>query len=119
MGTAIITGAGTGIGAAAARKLASAGWNVALVGRRAELLDRVGAEIEMKGGRALPLSFDLGEPEAAKAIVDRTADRFGSVDALVNNAAVIKVLPIAEFTTDILDEQLVAGTGFEPTTTPS
>lgn len=104
MGTAIITGAGTGIGAAAARRLASAGWNVALVGRRADLLDQVGADIEMKGGRALPLSFDLGEPEAAKAIVDRTVERFGSIDALVNNAAVIKVLPIAEFTTDILDE---------------
>ncbi len=104
MGTAIITGAGSGIGAAAARKLASAGWNVALVGRRLGALNQVAAEIEKAGGRALPLSFDLHEPEAAQAVVDRTIDAFGGVDALVNNAAVIKVLPIAEFTTDILDE---------------
>jgi NAD(P)-dependent dehydrogenase (short-subunit alcohol dehydrogenase family) len=104
MSTAIITGAGTGIGAAAARKLAAAGWNVALVGRRVDLLNQVAADIETIGGRALPLRFDLNEPDAAKAVVGRTIDKFGDVDALVNNAAVIKVLPLAKFTTDILDE---------------
>ena len=46
MSTAIITGAGTGIGAAAAKKLAAAGWNVALVGRRVDLLNQVAAAIE-------------------------------------------------------------------------
>lgn len=104
MGTVIITGAGSGIGAAAARKLASAGWNVTLVGRRPDALSQTATEIEKAGGRALSLSFDLCEPDAAKAVVDRTTDAFGGIDALVNNAAVIKVLPIAEFTTDILDE---------------
>ncbi len=104
MSTAIITGAGTGIGAAAARRLAAAGWNVALVGRRIGLLDQVAAEIKAGGGQALPLGFDLHEPDAAKAVVGRTIDRFGDVDALVNNAAVIKVLPLAEYTTEILDE---------------
>jgi NAD(P)-dependent dehydrogenase (short-subunit alcohol dehydrogenase family) len=104
MSTAIVTGAGTGIGAAAARRLAAAGWNVALVGRRAELLSQVAADIEARGGRALPLSIDLNKPDVAKAVLARTADKFGDVDALVNNAAVIKVLPLAEFTTDILDE---------------
>jgi NAD(P)-dependent dehydrogenase (short-subunit alcohol dehydrogenase family) len=104
MGTAIITGAGTGIGAAAARRLAAAGWNVALVGRRGELLDQVAAEIAAKGGSALCLSLDLHEPEAAKVAVERTIARFGGIDALVNNAAVIKVLPLAEFTVEILDD---------------
>jgi NAD(P)-dependent dehydrogenase (short-subunit alcohol dehydrogenase family) len=104
MSTAIVTGAGTGIGAAAAKRLAAAGWNVALVGRRADLLKQVAAEIAAKGGQALPLSFDLNRPEAAKAVVGGTTDKFGGVDALVNNAAVIKVLPLAEFTTEILDE---------------
>jgi NAD(P)-dependent dehydrogenase (short-subunit alcohol dehydrogenase family) len=104
LGTAIITGAGTGIGAAAARRLAKGGWNLALVGRRADLLDETAAQIERAGGRALALSFDLSRPEAAQAIVAKTAAAFGAVDALVNNAAVIKVLPLAEYTTDILDE---------------
>jgi len=104
MSTAIVTGAGTGIGAAAAKKLAAAGWNVALVGRRVDLLNQVAATVEAAGGRALPLGIDLNEPNAAKAVVTRTIDRFGGLDALVNNAAVIKVLPLAEFTTAILDE---------------
>ncbi len=104
MSTAIVTGAGTGIGAAAAKKLAAAGWNVALVGRRVDLLNQVAATIEATGGRALPLGIDLNEPDAAQAVVTRTIDEFGDLDALVNNAAVIKVLPLAEFTTAILDE---------------
>jgi NAD(P)-dependent dehydrogenase (short-subunit alcohol dehydrogenase family) len=104
MGTAIVTGAGTGIGAATAKRLAAAGWNVALVGRRKELLDQVVMEIEGKGGRALALGFDLGEAAVAKTVVAHTAAAFGGVDALVNNAAVIKVMPIADFTTDILDQ---------------
>jgi NAD(P)-dependent dehydrogenase (short-subunit alcohol dehydrogenase family) len=107
MGTAIVTGAGTGIGAATARKLATAGWNVALVGRRSDLLDRVAAEIKSAGGNALSLSFDLGEPSAAKAVVSRTVAAFGGVDALVNNAAVIKVLPLAEYSIDVLDQHWV------------
>jgi len=104
MSTAIVTGAGTGIGAAAAKRLAAAGWNVALVGRRVDLLNQVAATVEATGGWALPLGIDLNEPDAAKAVVTRTIDRFGGLDALVNNAAVIKVLPLAEFTTAILDE---------------
>lgn len=104
MATAIITGAGTGIGAASAKRLAAAGWDVALVGRRADLLKQVATEIERAGGRAVCLSFDLGDADAAKAIVKQTAGTFGGIDALVNNAAVIKVLPLADFTIDILDQ---------------
>jgi NAD(P)-dependent dehydrogenase (short-subunit alcohol dehydrogenase family) len=104
MATAIITGAGTGIGAASAKRLAAAGWSVALVGRRADLLQQVAAEIKKSGGQATTLSFDLGDAGAAKAVVEQTVEAFGGVDALVNNAAVIKVLPLADFTPDILDQ---------------
>jgi len=104
MGTVIITGGGTGIGAAAAKKLGAAGWNVTLVGRRAELINEVAAKIKDAGGRALALPIDLNKPDAARAIVDRTVESFGDLDALVNNAAVIKVLPLPDYTTDILDE---------------
>jgi len=104
LGTVIVTGAGTGGGAAAARRLAAGGWNVALVGRRANLLDEVAADIGKRGGKTVVISADLGEAAAAKTIVDRTVAAFGGIDALVNNAAVIKVLPLAEYTTEILDQ---------------
>ena len=104
MGTAIVTGAGTGIGAASAKRLAAAGWNVALVGRRAALLDQTAAEIRKAGGRALSIAVDLAEAKAARTTIARTLAEFGTIDALVNNAAVIKVMPLADFTTEILDQ---------------
>jgi len=104
MGTVIVTGAGTGIGAATARRLAAGGWKVALVGRRAGLLDQVAADIAQAGGRAVTMVLDLQDPSAAKIIVERTTQAFGEIDALVNNAAVIKVMPLADFTLDILDQ---------------
>jgi NAD(P)-dependent dehydrogenase (short-subunit alcohol dehydrogenase family) len=104
MGTVIVTGAGTGIGAAAARRLAAGGWNVALVGRRAALLEAVAAEIDKAGGKSLVVAADLAEAATARAVIARTADAFGGIDALVNNAAVIKVLPLADYTTEILDQ---------------
>jgi meso-butanediol dehydrogenase/(S,S)-butanediol dehydrogenase/diacetyl reductase len=104
MGTAIVTGGGTGVGAATARRLAAGGWNVALVGRRANLLEEVAADIAKRGGKTVVIPADLAEASAAKTVVDRTVAAFGTIDALVNNAAVIKVLPLAEYTTEILDQ---------------
>jgi NAD(P)-dependent dehydrogenase (short-subunit alcohol dehydrogenase family) len=92
---AIITGAGTGIGGASARLLASHGLDVVLVGRRKELLEAVGAEI---GGRALVVAADLGDRHAPEAIVARTLEAFGQVDVIVNNAAVIVPGPIDDVT---------------------
>jgi NAD(P)-dependent dehydrogenase (short-subunit alcohol dehydrogenase family) len=104
MGTVIVTGAGTGIGAAAARRLAAGGWSVVLVGRRAHLLDSVAAEIGKQGGKSMVIAADLADAGAPRAIVDRSVAAFGGIDALVNNAAVIKVLPLADYTLDILDQ---------------
>jgi len=102
--TVIVTGAGTGIGAASARRLAAGGWNVVLVGRRPDLLQAVAADITKLGGSALAVPADLAAPDVATAIINQTADTFGGVDALVNNAAVIKVLPLEDYTVDILDQ---------------
>jgi NAD(P)-dependent dehydrogenase (short-subunit alcohol dehydrogenase family) len=104
MGTVIVTGAGTGIGAAAARRLAAGGWNVALVGRRAALLESVASEIDKAGGKSLVVVADLAEAAMARAVIARTGDAFGGIDALVNNAAVIKVLPLGDYSTEILDQ---------------
>jgi meso-butanediol dehydrogenase / (S,S)-butanediol dehydrogenase / diacetyl reductase len=101
MNVAIVTGAGTGIGAATARLLGRRGWSVTVVGRRQGLIDAVAGEIGLD--RSLALTEDLADPEAARRIVDRTLARFGRLDALVNNAATIKVMPIEEFPLDMID----------------
>jgi meso-butanediol dehydrogenase / (S,S)-butanediol dehydrogenase / diacetyl reductase len=101
MNVAIVTGAGTGIGAATARLLGRRGWSVTVVGRRQGLIDAVAGEIGLD--RSLALTEDLADPEAARRIVDRTLARFGRLDALVNNAATIKVMPIEEFPLDVID----------------
>lgn len=101
--TVIVTGAGTGIGAASARRLAGLGWNVALVGRRRELLEAVAAACADGPGRTLVLSEDLADPAAPSRIAGQVTDAFGRIDALVNNAATIKVMPLEQFALDVVD----------------
>ncbi len=79
--SALITGGGTGIGAAAARALAARGYGVCVTGRRPEPLHAVADEL---GGVAVVA--DTGDPEAVAAAVARTVERFGSLDALVVSA---------------------------------
>ena len=100
MSTVIVTGAGTGIGAATARRLGRLGWSVVLVGRRRALVEAVAAEI---GGNGLALADDLADPAAPKRIVAAAIERFGGIDALVNNAATIKVMPVEAYPLDVLD----------------
>ncbi|HTZ06525.1 MAG TPA: SDR family oxidoreductase [Gaiellaceae bacterium] len=88
---AIVTGAGSGIGAAAARGLAKDGFTVVLVGRRPEPLEEVRAAI---GTHALAIAADVGEPESPQRIVDETLAAYGRIDAIVNNAAVIRNGPL-------------------------
>jgi NAD(P)-dependent dehydrogenase (short-subunit alcohol dehydrogenase family) len=100
---AIVTGSGTGIGAAAARRLAARGFAVALVGRREALLQDVAEAITGAGGRALAIAADIGDPAAPAEIVARTVAAFGRIDALINNAATIKVMPFADYKLETLD----------------
>ncbi len=102
-GVAIVTGGGTGIGAAAAKLLAEKGMDLALVGRRREPLDEVRAAIEAAGGHALTLPHDVGEPEAPARIVEETLAAFGRIDVIVNNAAVIRNGPLDFFTRELFD----------------
>ncbi|MCB1501111.1 MAG: SDR family oxidoreductase [Bauldia sp.] len=104
MTTAIVTGAGTGIGAAAAKRLARSGWNVALVGRREPLLREVADTITADEGRSIVVAADIADPAEPARVVAATLDAFGEIDALVNNAATIRVMPLQEFPLAILDE---------------
>ena len=81
-----MTGAGTGIGEAAALALAREGAAVALTGRRREPLQAVADKIARAGGKALVAPADLGEQDAATRIVAAIAGEFGRLDILVNNA---------------------------------
>lgn len=80
--TIVITGAGTGVGAATVRAFLEAGWNVALLGRREAPLREVAAG----HGAALVLPCDVSDADAVQAAFDAVVARFGRVDALFNNA---------------------------------
>ncbi|MFI2333073.1 SDR family oxidoreductase [Nocardia rhamnosiphila] len=83
-----ITGASSGIGEATARHLATSGAAVVLGARRTDRLDRLTAEIEAAGGRAVATRVDLTDPGDLRALVDLAVERFGRLDVLVGNAGI-------------------------------
>jgi NADP-dependent 3-hydroxy acid dehydrogenase YdfG len=83
-----VTGAGSGIGEAAALALAKAGATVVLTGRRPEALAKVAADIAAAGGKAHAEPGDLMRADTAARIVDVIKAKFGRLDILVNNAGV-------------------------------
>jgi len=92
----VVTGASAGIGAATARALAGAGMAVVLGARRAAALAAVCDEIRAAGGRAEAIPTDLRDPAQVDALIDGAVSRFGRLDAVVGNAAVGVLRPIAE-----------------------
>jgi NAD(P)-dependent dehydrogenase (short-subunit alcohol dehydrogenase family) len=84
---AIVTGAGTGIGRAAALALLADGWSVTLAGRRLEPLEQV-AEESGAGARAFAVPTDVANAESVQALFAAAVERFGRVDLLFNNAGV-------------------------------
>ncbi|MGA7439328.1 MAG: SDR family oxidoreductase [Luteibacter sp.] len=86
---AIVTGASKGIGKAAAIRLARDFAGVVVVARTAETLTDKAAEVERQGAASLVIPIDLKEPGAAAAVVARTVERFGRIDALVNIAGAV------------------------------
>jgi citronellol/citronellal dehydrogenase len=88
--TALISGGGTGIGRGVAVLFARLGANVAICGRRAELLEETAALIRGGVGRAEPVktmthAMNIRDPEQAKALIDRVWEEFGGLDILINN----------------------------------
>src|SRR5689334_10050088 len=84
---AIITGASQGIGRQYALRFAKEGANVVIGDVRVEQATEVVKEIEALGRRALAVKTDVSSEEATQALADRTVERFGRIDVLVNNAA--------------------------------
>ena len=102
----IVTGGGSGIGAATARQLGAVGAPVVLVGRRAEPLNEIAAQITAGGGQALCVPADLADPASPRRITDACLARYGRIDGLVNNAAVVRHMPLREWDVGRFDEHL-------------
>jgi NADP-dependent 3-hydroxy acid dehydrogenase YdfG len=92
---ALVTGASSGIGAAAAAALADRGATVALAARRRDRLDALAADIRGRGGTALVLECDITDQRQAADAVQRTVAELGRLDTLVNNAGVMLLGPAA------------------------
>jgi NADP-dependent 3-hydroxy acid dehydrogenase YdfG len=102
---AVITGAGSGIGAAVASRLISAGWRVALAGRREAALTQTASAAarpaEDGAGEALVAPTDVTDPPAVHALFARVQEEWGRVDLLFNNAGVFGTpAPMDEFALD-------------------
>lgn len=105
----LVTGAGSGIGKAAAMQFAREGAAVALAGRREKPLADVANAIEQAGGVALAIPTDIADEGAVQALVAQVEGRLGPLDAAFNNAGVLGAYkPIVELTADDFD--LVVGT---------
>lgn len=85
---ALVTGGGTGIGRAFAEALAGAGARVCIASRREEMLRRTAGELNERAGaeRVFPYAFDVRNLGETESLVRHTAERFGSIDILVNNS---------------------------------
>lgn len=103
----IVTGSSQGIGAAIAERLARDGWSVTINYSGSEqpakaLVDTIAAA----GGKAIAVKADVSVPERVAALFDETEQAFGGVDALVNNAGIMKLAAIAETDDALFDRHL-------------
>jgi NAD(P)-dependent dehydrogenase (short-subunit alcohol dehydrogenase family) len=101
---ALVTGAGRGIGRAAARRLAEGGAAVQLADRDAEAVQAAAAELREAGLRAEAAQADVGDADAVRALVARTADALGGLDVLVNSAGIQRYGTVVETGEDVWDE---------------
>jgi NAD(P)-dependent dehydrogenase (short-subunit alcohol dehydrogenase family) len=83
---ALVTGAGSGVGRAAALALSKAGYNIVVVGRRADALEETLTRAGATADNGLAVPTDVGKPEAVKTLFAKVKEKFGRLDVLFNNA---------------------------------
>lgn len=103
---AVVTGASKGIGAEIARQLAAAGAAVVVnYASSKEGADRVVADIEAAGGRAIAVQADVSRPADIARLFAETKSAYGRLDVLVNNAGIFKFAPLGDITAEHFHEQ--------------
>ena len=103
---AIVTGGGGGLGSGICSALAAAGAKVAVAGRTKEKLDRVAADVNASGGRAIAVEVDIADAASVTAMTERVLSELGGINILVNNAAVYHRKPWTEITEADWDQVL-------------
>ncbi len=93
-----ISGATSGIGEATARLFAREGAKVAIIGRRLALSKKIAAEIKSQGGEALAIACDVTSEKQVRDSIQQTVKHFGSLDIVVNNAGMVHIKLLHEYT---------------------
>ena len=107
--TVIVTGASSGIGAATARRFSADGWSVALNGRTRDKLEEVARDLPRD--RILVIDADVSKAADMERLVAETVDRFGGLDALVNNAGIARMGAIDEIDAEDFDALMAINVG--------
>lgn len=102
----LVTGGSDGLGAALASRLVDEGASVAICARGADRLRSVADELRARGGDVLDLATDVTDPEAVQRFVDAAGERWGRIDALVNNAGVSAAAPFDRIDDDAWEADL-------------
>jgi len=98
----IVTGASSGLGDAIARRLARGGARLIITARRSDALSALTREIDPSGERVLAVAGDITDPAVRQQVVDTAVNRFGGVDALVNNAGYGTRGPVERVPVDLI-----------------
>lgn len=90
----VITGASSGLGEASAHHLSALGATVVLGARRADKIEKLAAEINAKGGKALAVATDVTDANQVKNLIDNAVKEYGKIDVILNNAGLMPLSPL-------------------------
>ena len=103
----LVTGGGTGLGRAMGERFVELGASLAVCGRRQQVIEQAATDIaHATGGETLAQPCDIRQPEQVEALLDAVLERFGRIDALVNNAAGNFISPTERLSTRAVDAVL-------------
>ncbi|QPM90338.1 SDR family NAD(P)-dependent oxidoreductase [Pseudooceanicola algae] len=109
--TAVVTGAASGIGATITRALHGAGFRVIITDVDEAGCYALAEELDLASELALTATLDVARPEDFQKVLDRTVDRWGSVEVLVNNAAVTRAQPVLDITPEDFNAVMAVNAG--------